>query len=205
MEWSQPDLFDRRSEAVEDLAKKKKRAAWRKWYAHAMKSNPEFRARRLASKKREYQKHRDKYLAWQKAWQKAHPESGRAAWTRWHNRNRDFENARCRERHRRNPEKQSAIKRRSFEKHKAKYRLRILAKTRARQARKRGVTVGTVDYRLVVQEANGRCGICGTEVGSALIHIDHKIPISKGGTHTQENLQLAHGRCNLRKGAKVVG
>ncbi|QZD97710.1 HNH endonuclease [Gordonia phage Vine] len=32
--------------------------------------------------------------------------------------------------------------------------------------------------------------------------LDHKIPLSKGGTHTYENTQLAHLWCNSAKGAK---
>jgi 5-methylcytosine-specific restriction endonuclease McrA len=31
--------------------------------------------------------------------------------------------------------------------------------------------------------------------------LDHLIPLSKGGNHTSDNLALAHGRCNSRRGA----
>lgn len=30
--------------------------------------------------------------------------------------------------------------------------------------------------------------------------MDHKKPISKGGSHTWDNIQLAHHVCNSRKG-----
>ena len=33
--------------------------------------------------------------------------------------------------------------------------------------------------------------------------IDHKIPISKGGTEEFKNLRIAHRICNNRKGAKI--
>lgn len=47
------------------------------------------------------------------------------------------------------------------------------------------------------------CGICkkplkGTPRGS--VHIDHKKPLSKGGTDDVGNLHLVHGRCNDIKG-----
>jgi 5-methylcytosine-specific restriction endonuclease McrA len=29
--------------------------------------------------------------------------------------------------------------------------------------------------------------------------LDHRIPLSKGGSHTAENTQLAHLACNVRK------
>lgn len=54
------------------------------------------------------------------------------------------------------------------------------------------------------------CGICGGAVDRTVRHpdpwsasLDHIIPLSKGGTHTRENVQLAHFRCNVRKSAKV--
>ena len=35
------------------------------------------------------------------------------------------------------------------------------------------------------------------------IHVDHRIPLSKGGEHTIENLQLLPAYLNLSKGAKL--
>jgi len=35
--------------------------------------------------------------------------------------------------------------------------------------------------------------------------VDHLIPISKGGTHTWDNVAIAHRLCNVKKGNKAVG
>lgn len=35
------------------------------------------------------------------------------------------------------------------------------------------------------------------------LHVDHVIPISKGGTDTLENVRPTHGICNIKKGAKL--
>src|SRR5699024_2990102 len=51
------------------------------------------------------------------------------------------------------------------------------------------------------------CGICDDPVDRAMeypdpmsVSLDHIIPLSKGGSHTPENVQCAHLDCNLRKG-----
>jgi 5-methylcytosine-specific restriction endonuclease McrA len=36
-------------------------------------------------------------------------------------------------------------------------------------------------------------------------HVDHVIPVAKGGLHTIENLMIIPAICNLRKGAKNAG
>jgi 5-methylcytosine-specific restriction endonuclease McrA len=34
--------------------------------------------------------------------------------------------------------------------------------------------------------------------------MDHIVPISKGGTHTLDNVQMAHRFCNLSKGNRSI-
>jgi 5-methylcytosine-specific restriction endonuclease McrA len=34
-------------------------------------------------------------------------------------------------------------------------------------------------------------------------HIDHIVPLSRGGLHCYANVQVAHSRCNLRKRNKI--
>lgn len=46
---------------------------------------------------------------------------------------------------------------------------------------------------------NGRCAICGNCVKREKMTIDHKIPLSKGGSHHFSNLQLCCLRCNRAK------
>jgi len=46
------------------------------------------------------------------------------------------------------------------------------------------------------------CGICGSPVDPSDVHIDHITPVSRGGSHLATNLQVAHSKCNLRKGAR---
>jgi hypothetical protein len=43
-------------------------------------------------------------------------------------------------------------------------------------------------------------GVDGWEFG---LHLDHLLPLSKGGTDSIENVRPAHGLCNLQKSSKV--
>ena len=43
-----------------------------------------------------------------------------------------------------------------------------------------------------------KCGVKGWEQG---LHIDHVVPIAKGGSDTLQNVRPSHGLCNLRKWA----
>jgi HNH endonuclease len=60
----------------------------------------------------------------------------------------------------------------------------------------------TIDRHEVLHRGGGLCGICGKKVRPKW-HMDHIIPISKGGIHCYLNLQPSHIRCNLRKGNRV--
>lgn len=55
----------------------------------------------------------------------------------------------------------------------------------------------------VIQRDGLICGLCGTPVEKRDVHIDHIFPRSKGGRDILANLQVAHSRCNMRKGARV--
>jgi len=53
----------------------------------------------------------------------------------------------------------------------------------------------------------GVCGICSNSRGpvdETNWHLDHIIPVSKGGLHTLENVQVSHPFCNLSKKDKIL-
>jgi 5-methylcytosine-specific restriction endonuclease McrA len=45
------------------------------------------------------------------------------------------------------------------------------------------------------------CGKQGWELG---LHIDHVVPIAKGGEDALHNVKPAHGKCNLSKGSRLT-
>jgi len=73
-----------------------------------------------------------------------------------------------------------------------------------RRARKAGTFVETIDASFVFDRDDGICGICGESVArNEEWHIDHVVPLARGGAHSYANVQLAHAMCNIKKGARL--
>lgn len=76
-----------------------------------------------------------------------------------------------------------------------------------------------ISLKRLYKRDGGVCQICGEKcdwsdhqykgryfiAGKAYPSIDHIIPLSKGGEHSWDNIQLAHFSCNSKKGANLVG
>ncbi len=71
-----------------------------------------------------------------------------------------------------------------------------------RRARKRDQFVENINPQIVFERDQGICGICKDPV-IGKFHVDHIIPLAKGGLHTYSNVQTAHPTCNERKGPKL--
>jgi 5-methylcytosine-specific restriction endonuclease McrA len=48
----------------------------------------------------------------------------------------------------------------------------------------------------------GKCACCKTELKKTKEHLDHIVPLARGGTSNDENLQLLCAKCNLEKKAR---
>jgi 5-methylcytosine-specific restriction endonuclease McrA len=78
------------------------------------------------------------------------------------------------------------------------------------QAKRRGAGVKAVNrYQIdrLLESQKHCCAICGGWLISDPNdpwHIDHIVPVSKGGKHVRENLQITHSMCNLKKGNKYA-
>lgn len=91
----------------------------------------------------------------------------------------------------------------NVEKHRATARKHTVEGAHRRRARMRQVEIGDIDYREISMRTMGCCGICGGQV-EPNFEYDHIIPLSRGGPHTTDNIQLAHRFCNRSKHAKLV-
>lgn len=57
------------------------------------------------------------------------------------------------------------------------------------------------DYekKTIYAKCDGKCAICGKPVQFKHMTVDHKVPLSKGGTNELSNLQLSCLECNRMK------
>lgn len=72
-----------------------------------------------------------------------------------------------------------------------------------RRAHKLAAFVEDVDRKVLYERDEGHCGICYRKVDPKNFHVDHAVPLSKGGEHSYANCQIAHPACNLQKRDKL--
>lgn len=63
---------------------------------------------------------------------------------------------------------------------------------------------GSVDTNMILEmkNKNNRCYWCDNKLIDNNYHLDHYIPLSKGGKHTIENIVISCPSCNIRKSNK---
>lgn len=139
------------------------------------------------------------------------PESHAADMRRWRQENPEAARALDKRKRENNPERVSELKRASYEKKpehyaatSAAWRLANPDRVESYHAKRRGATHSERLDRLTVWERDGGiCGICQEPADPDNWHLDHVIPLSRGGDHTFANTQVSHPRCNLKKGARL--
>ena len=79
----------------------------------------------------------------------------------------------------------------------------VLAQSRNKRARLRGApgTHSPADIQLQLKAQGSHCWWCSKKL--AAYHVDHKIPLIRGGANSPDNLCLACPKCNLKKGKKT--
>jgi len=191
-----------------------------------VRDNPE----KARENKRRYRAaHREEEKAASAAYRAAHPEETRQAQRKYHAANLDEcreRSRRYRQEHleemRAKDREQYAQNREAQKKRKLDYyyenreemleanRRWIAAnpeKNRARYSRRRALVKNAEgsytaeDTVAQYERQKGKCFYCGVDVGDDY-HVDHVVPLSKGGTNGPENLVVACPHCNLSKYAK---
>lgn len=134
-----------------------------------------------------YRRHREKRLAYQARYRAENSDKKRAAVARW--------------------DAANANRRRAVEaQRRAANREHFALKESARRARKFAngcYAVTAEDVHRILARLNGACTYCRAPLSDGF-HLDHVMPIARGGSHSIGNLTAACSRCNLSKGALTV-
>lgn len=186
-------------------ALKAKVAVWRRQNKEAIdKNKDDYRARRreyLAAKVKEnFEANKGRILAWRAAYRKNNKPKIKAARIRYHAEN---------------PQRVVESKRLDYDRHSNRYKeksklwakenpekARLAGKTR--RARKLGAagTFTPEDVAEIRKLQRNKCAYCRVSLSKAIVHIDHIVSLSRGGSNHRRNLQLLCQPCNNRKHAK---
>jgi len=64
------------------------------------------------------------------------------------------------------------------------------------------VRIGAI-YEIAACNTDVRCFYCGRRIAKGTRHVDHIVPLARGGRHAAGNLAIACSRCNVKKGARL--
>ena len=146
-----------------------------------------------------------------RAWNARNPERKRKVSLEWFHRNKEVQNAKRRERNK-DPlvaERKRQYRAKNSERQRdyyAKWRLlnkEVIRSHQRNNKAKRRAAEGShtaADIRRIYAEQEGRCAYCSVEVGE-YFHVDHIIPLARGGSNWPDNLCIACETCNTRKRA----
>lgn len=145
-----------------------------------------------------YVANREHYTVANRAWAKAHPERTKAIKRKHFENNRAAFYARRRAWYWTNHEKALRIIRESRQRHP----MTVKAYLHARRARKLAAPGFATAEQLAARIAfyGHRCAYCGGPYD----HLDHVIPLSRGGSNWPANIRPSCEHCNLSKGAKLI-
>ena len=115
---------------------------------------------------------------------------------------RDANREHLRERNRQSYERNQAARLAHIKDYRLAHPVQVRERIRRYQAfRRYSATTVRVDPFAIYERDRGICQLCKKPVAQAKMSLDHIIPLSRGGGHTPDNLQLTHLTCNLRKNA----
>lgn len=170
---------------------------------------------KLLREKQRYAANREVVKARMKAYRDANPEKVLASQMKYALLNRDLINERASVIRERNREKNRlyAVEYRRKNKEKAKRcvdawhqknpdAMRIKKSNRRARQKASGGTVSRDLVRRLLELQKFRCVNCKVDLREAGSHLDHIVPLAKGGAHTDGNMQLLCPTCNMRKSDK---
>lgn len=174
--------------------------------------------------KREYNRqyvaeNRERVNEYKRRYREEHPEVGAAdaeRVRRWYQDNKERHLERSTQWRADNPDKVKQTQRDYYERNQEARRMntrrwrsenpeQVARQNEERRAREAGAGLDSdIDYGRIYRRDRDICYLCGKKVKKSERHLDHVIPLARGGSHSEDNLKVTHARCNLIKGTKLV-
>lgn len=151
-----------------------------------------------------YTENREERIAAAAAWQTQNPEVVRDSQRRRYWRNPE----QARQRHRELRRARTPAQREHYRRYAAAYSREHRSERASRQNKRRALKLDAfvefVDRDEVHRRDSGRCYLCRRRVRLGRMHLEHVVPLSRGGVHAYSNCRCACPRCNLQKGCKLL-
>lgn len=154
--------------------------------------------------KRWYEKNKENILLKHKQWNNTHKEQISLKHKQWHINNREHALTKTKEYYENNRKNIYIVKKQYRKTSHGKAITKLQgrnAKHKRRVITKQG-DVTTAQLKELLDNST-HCFYCNDPLIYNEIHIDHYIPLAKGGLHTVSNLRVACKKCNLQKGKKM--
>ena len=155
-----------------------------------------------------YMMHQESGKERARKWAREHPEERRAKAREWYADNREHWKAGNKAWLKAHPEKMERM-RQQTNMRRARWEKEHPDRSRDKCARRRALTCGVATAERfsrtdVWKRDSGVCHICGQVCDERNWHLDHLVPLTRGGTHQPANVAVAHPRCNMSRGNRSI-
>lgn len=147
---------------------------------------------------------RDEALATQRSWRANNLDKARKYQNDFYARNRESERKRLQEYYEKNPNKRKEANARIEEwRRRNREQSRSYVRNRRAKLKSSGGTHNGEDIKRLISGQKGCCWWCGRKIPLGRHHVDHRIPIARGGSNGPENLVISCAPCNHKKSSKM--
>ena len=164
----------------------------------ARRSSPEWKAKERERRRSYYEAHRDEAITYARTYYEANAEDVKAKQRARYQAADAAKRAAYYRQRAENPETKARdrVKKDAWRAANKERGAEVVARRRVRIM---GGQYEVIDRKAVWARDAGTCRICGSSVEPNNWHLDHIIPLSRGGSHIYDNVAVTHPICNMRK------